>query len=219
MYSTPSCTLTALLTLVSAGASASTTDVNISGVLTPSACTPALTSNGQVDFGNIALPDLDPQPGLPDHSILAPRHLTFTVMCDRPTRFALVATGNRRDSTSIPLPNAFGLGTTSSGQAIGYYSAIWTNNDARLDSLPADTLYSEDQGNTWTPVSGGSFEHLGDKPDARLSFTRRGVGQNSPSPATLLTLRLQVSGWLRNDIPHLDAALLDGHMTIELQYL
>ncbi|CAM3584106.1 DUF1120 domain-containing protein [Pseudomonas wadenswilerensis] len=211
------CTLTALLTFVSAGAHASSTDVNISGTITPAACTPSLSGSGQVDFGNISMPELPPQPVIPDHSILPPRNLTFTVVCDRPTRFALVATGNRRDSASMPAPRAFGLGTTTSGEALGFYSAVWADSDATLDSLPADTLYSEDKGSTWTRMPGGGFEHLGDKPDSRLGFARR--GQSSPSAAEQLNLRLEVTGWLRNDMTHLDEELLDGHMVIELQYL
>ncbi|MGF6594890.1 DUF1120 domain-containing protein [Pseudomonas sp. 2835] len=217
MNTKPLCTLTALLTFVSAGAHANSTDVNISGTITPAACTPSLSGNGQVDFGNITMPDLDPQPGIPDHSILAPRSLTFSVICDRATRFALVATGNRRDSSSIPLPKAFGLGTTTGGQAIGFYSATWPDNGATLDNLPADTLYSEDSGSTWLRVPGSGFEHLGDKPESRLGFALR--GQTSPSAAQVLNLRLDVAGWLRNDMTHVDEALLDGHMTIELQYL
>ncbi|KDO01830.1 MULTISPECIES: DUF1120 domain-containing protein [Pseudomonas] len=217
MNTKPLCTLTALLTFVSAGAHASSTDVNISGTLTPAACTPSLSANGQVDFGNISMPELPPQPVIPDHSALPPRNLTFTVVCDRPTRFALIATGNRRDSTSMPMPKAFGLGTTTSGESLGFYSAVWADSDATLDNLPADTLYSEDKGSTWTRIAGGGFEHQGDKPDSRLGFARR--SQNSPSAAELLNLRLEVTGWLRNDITHVDEALLDGHMTIELQYL
>ena len=217
MNNKPLCTLTALLSFVSAGATASTAEVTLSGTLAPAACTPALSANGQVDFGIITMPDLTPQPGIPGHSVVPPRQLMFSVTCDRPTRFALVATGNRRDSTSVPSPRAFGLGTTNAGEALGFYNASWTDSGATLDNLPADTLYSEDAGSTWRRVPGSSFEHLGDMPQSRLGFARR--GESSPTAAEVLTLRLDVAGWLRDDMTHVDETTLDGHMTIELQYL
>ncbi|MOA59554.1 hypothetical protein D3C78_1842070 [compost metagenome] len=61
------------------------------------------------------------------------------------------------------------------------------------------------------------FKHLGDRPDTRFGFAS--TGSTSPTPARQLSLELEVSGWVRNDIIHFDQSLMDGNLTVEVQYL
>lgn len=217
MSNTTPCTLTAILTFVSLGAHASTTDVSLAGTLTPSACTPSLALGGRVDYGDLSIPDLPIDPDDPTHSILPPRNLTLLVSCGVPTPLALVATGNRRDSNSAGEARTFGLGNTPTGEPIGFYTAGWSGSTVLLDNLPATTLYSTDQGQTWTPLTSALFKHLGDRPDTRFGFAA--TGNTSPTPARHLSLELEVSGWVRNDTQHFDQSLMDGSLTVEVQYL
>ncbi|WP_176470416.1 DUF1120 domain-containing protein [Pseudomonas sp. Irchel 3F5] len=211
------CTLTALLTFVSAGANASSTDVSLTGMITPTACIPTLSAGGRVDFGDIKIADLPIEPGMPNHSLLPQRSLTLQVSCGAPTALALVATGNRRDSSSTGDPWSFGLGNAPSGDTIGHYTAGWVGSAVTLDNLPAETLYSADRGATWERLSAALLEHLGDSPNVLLGFATR--GQATPTPAQLLTLGLAVNGWIRNDVEHIDQALMDGSLTVEVRYL
>ncbi|MCW2267535.1 hypothetical protein CQ065_17920 [Pseudomonas sp. MYb187] len=211
------CTLAALLTCLSLGANASTTDVSLVGTLTPSACTPSLSLGGRVDYGDLSIPELPIDPDDPTHSTLPLRNLTLLVNCGEPTPLALVATGNRRDSNSAGEARTFGLGNTPKGEPIGFYTAGWAGGTVLLDNLPADTLYSTDQGQTWTPLTSALFKHLGDRPDTRFGFAS--TGSTSPTPARQLSLELEVSGWVRNDIIHFDQSLMDGNLTVEVQYL
>ncbi|MDD2060844.1 DUF1120 domain-containing protein [Pseudomonas sp. GD03860] len=211
------CTLTALLAVVSLGANASTTDVSLAGTLTPSACTPSLSMGGRVDYGDLSIPELPIDPEDPSHSTLPLRNLTLLVSCGAPTPLALVATGNRRDSNAAGEARTFGLGRTVGGEPIGFYTAGWSGGTVRLDNLPADTLYSTDKGQTWTPLTSALLKHLGDRPDTRFGFAS--TGSTSPTPAQHLSLELEVSGWVRNDTLHFDQSLMDGSLTVEVQYL
>ncbi|MNJ60349.1 hypothetical protein D3C77_560710 [compost metagenome] len=170
-----------------------------------------------MDYGDLSIPDLPLDPDDPTHSILPARNLTLLVSCGAPTPLVLVATGNRRDSNGAGEARTFGLGSAHNGDPIGFYTAGWASGTVMLDNLPADTLYSTDQGQTWAPLASAFLKHLGDRPDTRLGFATK--GSTSPTPAGLLSLELEVSGWVRNNIIHFDQSLMDGSLTVEVQYL
>ena len=74
-----------LLNMFSPAHAASSTDLTVRGLITPSACAPALSGGGVIDFGKLSASDLKPDnpTSLPEHSF------QMTVSCDAPTLFGL----------------------------------------------------------------------------------------------------------------------------------
>ena len=102
---------------------ASTVDLTVTGLITPMACTPVLSSGGLVDFGKISRNDLNPSTG----TRLPHKYLTLTVNCNAPGRYAL-----RMRDTADGLPTStasFSTGWTGQQRnKIGVYSVALTQN-------------------------------------------------------------------------------------------
>lgn len=79
----PLTTLTATLLLIGAGPvwAASSQDLTVKGVITPSACAPVVSGGGTVDFGKVSVRDLnaDTYTDLPRETML------LSVRCEGPT--------------------------------------------------------------------------------------------------------------------------------------
>ncbi|WP_330220783.1 DUF1120 domain-containing protein [Pseudomonas frederiksbergensis] len=56
---------TALISLAPYALAASSTDLTVTGTITPSACTPSLSGNGVVDYGKISARDLNQDTSTP----------------------------------------------------------------------------------------------------------------------------------------------------------
>ena len=134
-------TLSVLLGLACSQAMASTTELTITGTITPSACTPTLGNNGLVDYGRLSVESLE---ATNDSYSLPEKNLTFTVDCAASTLFALIGTDNR--SASSADQNGFGLGLHGV-TSIGHYALLFEN--AELDGQQANGLLSMDAGQTW----------------------------------------------------------------------
>src|SRR5689334_13790709 len=103
------CSLALLTPLVIACApvalAASSADLRVTGLITPSACTPSLSGGGIVDHGKVTVKDLKPdQP-----TALKRGTLYLEVNCDATTPFTLTTIDNREGSSAIH-PNSHGLG-------------------------------------------------------------------------------------------------------------
>lgn len=81
---------------------ASSTDLTVTGIITPTACTPALSNNGTVDFGKRSAKDLN------QTRTFCTESSKLNVVCDGETTFALELADNR--STSTISPYLYGLG-------------------------------------------------------------------------------------------------------------
>lgn len=130
---------------------ASSVDLSVTGIITPSACTPSLSNGGQVDFGKIAAKDL-----LVDTSTqLPPVTLTLSVNCEADTLFALNGKDNRRGTTpAFTADHYYGLGLINGDQKLGSYEIGVFNPVADTLVYP---LFSFDQGKTWIMNSSGSY--------------------------------------------------------------
>ncbi|ROL62771.1 DUF1120 domain-containing protein [Pseudomonas vranovensis] len=205
--------LAVLISLATANAMAATTDLTVSGTITPAACTPTLSNGGLVEYGSLALTELE------ETSIgyrLPSKSLSFSVECSAPAAFALIANDNRRDSSPAS-PWFFGLGTHQD-QAIGYFSMRWGHESIVIDGAQGTTLQSTDNGNTWTDTIDGALYDAGRAPSNLVGFSING-SELGPAPATSVNLTMNVEGSINKDLTLNGAMELDGSATIEVRYL
>lgn len=117
---------------------ASTVDLTVKGLITPSACTPNLP--GAVDFGKISAKDLnlDSQTPLPTQTV------QLSVSCEASTLFAIKPFDNRAGSSTRPA--SFGLGLINETEKLGRYFLTMRNPVA---DKPSTLLVSYTEGR-WT---------------------------------------------------------------------
>ncbi|KAA8560816.1 Protein GltF [Pseudomonas extremaustralis] len=203
-------TLTAALVLASHGAAfaASTVDLTVSGLITPAACTPGLSSE-VIDHGKISAKDLSPT----SSTWLPQALLTMTVSCDSEALFALQATDNRLGSSNFP--NAFGLGFINGTQKLGEYQLEY-RNPVSGDGTTIYPISSKDGGQTW-----GNNEGAGTQPLELLGFRDTRTGQLGPIPLKNVTTEILVrTAIYRTDGMDLSNQVsLDGNATFEVKYL
>ncbi|MFT0476643.1 DUF1120 domain-containing protein [Pseudomonas antarctica] len=196
-----------LLTSTSTVFAASSADLTVKGLITPSACTPGLSSN-VIDYGKVSAKDLKQD----SYTFLGESLLQMTLTCDAPTLLALQGVDNR--GNAYDSYNAYGLGLVS-GKKLGGYTLAFrnaTNNGAAISLLE-----SGDNGRTWTE------NYLGDVlPISFLaSFGDRSTGNWAPTPVQNVTSELNVQTLisptagmdLTNEIPIL------GSATLQVRYL
>lgn len=183
----------------------SSTDLTVTGTITPNACSPSLSGSGNVDYGKISAKDLNPTTS----TSLEPRTVNLSVNCDAATRFALQGIDNRAGSSD--LDTAFGLGKINDSQNIGRY--LLGMSSAVADGLSVQAIKSED-GQTgwvghlfWTP---GYYVSVADKADVSQPILVKDLDMElvigaSISPANNLDLSNEVS--------------IDGAATLEMKYL
>ncbi|MGU3309465.1 DUF1120 domain-containing protein [Pseudomonas sp. M5A4_2d] len=200
--------ITALLLLGSANAlAASSVDLTVKGLITPSACTPALSNGGSVDYGKISAQDLN----VDRTTDLAAQTLQFTVTCDAATLVALEAKDNREGSDLNNDYLEFGLGLINDTEKLGYMSLKLLSPVA--DGAPAITVVSYDDGVTWS--NGGitltsSYIHA---PGA--------AGVNAPIPVQLWTADLYIAPTIAktSELTLTNEVAIDGSVTLTVRYL
>lgn len=111
---------------------ASITDLTVRGLITPTACTPGLSSSGLVDYGKISQQDLKPDRG----TRLPIKQLLVTVNCEGLSRFALRMRDNRDGTANVNSEIYYGLGLDGSGNRIGVYSLSFDPKLTDVDALP-----------------------------------------------------------------------------------
>ena len=197
-----------LLTGASTVFAASSVDLTVQGLITPSACTPSLSNSGVVDHGKISAKDLKPD----NYTLLDDHTLQMTLTCDAPTLLALQGIDNRGDALD-PF-SSYGLGLVD-GKKLGSYTLALAN--AVADGAAISVLESSDGGLTWRENYPGDV-----MPVAYLaSFGDSSTGSWAPTPVqnvtsdmTLQTILNPTAGMnLANEIPIL------GSATYEVKYL
>ncbi|UVL57770.1 DUF1120 domain-containing protein [Pseudomonas sp. B21-035] len=205
--------LAVLMTLATANAMAATTDLTVTGTITPAACTPTLSNGGLVEYGSLSLTELE------ETSIgykLPAKSLNLSIECSAPATFALITNDNRRDSSPA---NAwlFGLGNHLD-QAIGYFGMTMDHENTIVDGAPGTHLASEDAGNTWTNIMDGILQDAGRAPDYRAAFSSTGSSVG-PAPASSVNVIMDIRGSINKGLTLNGAMELDGSATIEVVYL
>ncbi|NWF12700.1 DUF1120 domain-containing protein [Pseudomonas reactans] len=122
----------AALTLTGTACAASSTDLTVSGKVTPLACTPSVSSGGLVDYGKISQQDLNVDRG----TRLPLKQLLVTINCDGLSRFALRMGDNRDGTATVNSEIYYGLGLDGSGNRIGLYSISFDPTQTAVDAMP-----------------------------------------------------------------------------------
>lgn len=201
-------TLLAALILVGASqaVAASSVDLNITGVITPSACEPNLSNGGVYDLGKIAAKDLNvdqPTP-LPTHS------LQLTITCASPTLLALAPRDNRAGSAYTTGSTNFGLGLINGDKKLGRMVLRLESildNGTRLYPIGSDT--SE----IWAPTSLLSYMFL-------TSFAAAPTIR-TPTPIQQVIADLSIAPTIApaNTLPLTQELPIDGSVTLTMRYL
>lgn len=198
--------VTLLLTPLSLAIASSSADLNVSGTIIPSACTPTLSNSGVVEHGAIFAKSLN----LDKPTDLPLQTLQLAINCDalRPLKLAVI--DNRHGSSSSA--NAYGLGIINGNQQLGgFFIQMWNAMD---EGVPRLTLGSKDGGATWGytqwmepayPLYTVSSIRDTDKPIQAKNVTMDLIINTSIARADSLNLTGQVT--------------LDGSITLEVGYL
>lgn len=198
---------TALMSFAPFALAASSTDLTVTGFITPSACTPSLAGGGVVDLGKIPVKDLNPDPD--SSTRLSPQSLQLTVACNSATLLAFDPTDNK--SGTEYRTGAFGLGLTNTGEKVGHFWVVI--DSAQADGQPVNSITSIDNGENWTA---GDVIITG----AITSISAYGT---DPLPITatnvLVGLDIQPHIAPTNSLTLTDEVTIDGSITIDVKYL
>lgn len=184
---------------------ASSTDLTVTGVITPAACSPSLSEGGQIDIGKIPSHTL-----YPNTSTLVSTHtLQLTVACDAPTLLALNAIDHMA-GTEYEL-GYFGIGLTKAGEKLG---AIWLSvRNPLADGQRVTTIASYDGGASW--------EDYDDLSPSNLVSVAHHSDLGSPIPVKDLDTQLYVRTAIApaNGLTLTDEESINGEASIEVMYL
>ncbi|WP_339417697.1 MULTISPECIES: DUF1120 domain-containing protein [unclassified Pseudomonas] len=200
--------LTFLLAAFTPGAfAASNTDLNVTGAITPSSCTPMLSNGGVIDHGKMTARDL--QPTKPTQ--LDPAEMRLEVQCEGETFFTLSTVDNRAGSSAIN-PAHHGLGTTPEDQKLG--SVAFSLFDPVADGNAVNVIISRNGGASWS-----LSPYLGHK--ALTSFAAVGAPPHTPIALKKLSVRFRAFTIIvqSTDLTLLDEVPIDGQATLQLKYL
>lgn len=201
-------TLFAALLLSSAGnvLAASSVDLTVKGLITPSACEPTLSNGGVVDIGKISAKDLNAD----RPTGLAQQTLQLTVTCDAATLMALEAKDNREGSDYENYIGAYGLGMINITEKLGAMEMRILNPTA--DGAAARMIGSDDGGLTW--YNGRYFAR-----DNIVSVANAGV--DAPIPVQLFTGDLNILPTIAptSGLTLTNEVAIDGSATLTVKYL
>lgn len=187
-------------------AAASTVDLTVKGLITPSACTPQLSNAGTVDHGKIAFRDLNPT----SLTQLPRVGLQVNVDCDAQTLMALQATDNRVGSGAH---GSYGLSLINGTTKLGFFQMTIANVVA--DNAVVEAIYSID----------GSSDWMWQDPDTAWMpdyFIAPSLSTaKAPIPVQNLSADVVVYTYInRSDsLPGSEEITLDGSATITVRYL
>ena len=204
-----------LLAFSTATFAASRTEFAVTGLITPSACTPGLSSAGVIDYGKISQQDLNSDTG----TRLPIQNLNVNISCNGPIRFALRMHDNRDGSANVNSEIYYGLGLDKSGNKIGLYYLSFDPAQTMTDSLAL--VYGTESttgGVAWrsansNPIDIGARSYLG--------FTDT-VGSTS-GPAAIQNLisivKVQTVIAAKRNLDLSSEVYMDGSSTLEVLYL
>jgi type 1 fimbria pilin len=204
----------ALAILLAAGTpctfAASNVDLAVTGLITPSACSPTLDQEGVIDFGKIPARDLNSE----DFTPLPVNALALGIDCEAATLFALRFIDNRANSNPTA-PHGFGLGLINGSERLGVFHTML--HSPLADNAAITQLQSLNDGQSWVPVDANVMV-----PPLRLvAFGDRSSGVWAPISIKALRATIDVKTFiapaqgltLDREVP------LDGSATLNLIYL
>lgn len=204
--SLPLLTAALLMTATSSAFAASSTDLTVTGKITPTACTPTLDKGGIVDYGKKSAKDLNPT----THTWFDRETIQLAVDCTADAQFAIKAIDNRKGTGTF----GFGLGFINGTQKLGSYELSLRNP---VGNIPVTPLYSVNNGTTWAEHHDGD----GITPDILISFGNRTSGTWTPDFLKTVTVDLDVRAAIApaNGLDLSDEVTLDGSATLQIEYI
>ncbi|MHC8317931.1 DUF1120 domain-containing protein [Pseudomonas sp. LB3P31] len=194
-----------LIASAPAALAASNTELSVTGLITPRACTPSLSDGGIVDHGKLTVRDLNPD----RPTALENGTLTLQVNCEAATPFTLTTIDNRQGSSAFH-PNSHGLGVINDDQKLG--SAAFGLFDTVADGNPVRTIVSLNDGASWRVSS--YLGHAGLTAFAALS--------DLSTPIAIKDLQARLTAFTTivraDDLTLTDEVPIDGHVTVQLNY-
>lgn len=203
---TPAALALALSVCTTSAFAASSTDLSVTGTITPSSCIPSLSNEGLVDHGKLTMKDLDrTQP-----TRLQTAEMQLVVHCEAETLFTLTTVDNRAGSSAIH-PASHGLGMVNDDQKLG--SVAFGLFEPLADALPVHTIMSRDGGASW-----GTSSYLG---HAALTAFAAPSDLRTPIAIQDLSARLRAFTIIApaDDLTLVDEVPIDGQVTLQLKYL
>lgn len=196
-----------LLTGASSAFAASSTDLTVTGIITPVACTPSLANGGVVDYGKRSAKDLNPT----THTQLGRETIQLTVNCDASTQFAIRTIDNRKNTASN---RQFGLGLINTNEKLGGYDLGFRNPVA---DVPVSVLWSGNEGDTWGPFDDDTVI----APYQWIAFGTRTGAVWAPDFLQNVTLDVAIDTSIApaNSLTLTDEVTLDGSATLQIEYL
>jgi type 1 fimbria pilin len=198
----------ALLLGGASSAFASSTDLTVTGIITPAACTPNLAGGGVVDFGKISAKDLNPTAS----TRLPVRTIELTVKCDAATQVALQLADMRAGSASRPGNDYFGLGLINGNEKLGFYQLTF---GIPVADVPTNMIDSRDNGTTWFGLD-DTIARVG----SLVSFGSRFADGYAPDFVTDVTVDMLVHASIAptNGLNLTDEQTIDGLATLQIWY-
>ncbi|WP_339417682.1 MULTISPECIES: DUF1120 domain-containing protein [unclassified Pseudomonas] len=195
-----------LLSAAAQAVAASSVDLSVRGLITPSACEPTLANDGVVELGKISVQDLR----LDWPTYLPRQDMQMTVTCDAATLIAIAATDNREGSDAQYDYYTFGLGMINGSEKLGFLTISTSNLIA--DGMPVRAIGSRDGGVTWQRE--GSFMDDGLTAVSELDTL-------TPLPVQRLTADLQIKAAIApaQDLTFTKEETIDGSVTLTVKYL
>ncbi|WP_333902534.1 DUF1120 domain-containing protein [Enterobacter wuhouensis] len=222
-----------LAVAASSAMAASSIDIQVTGKIVPSSCTPTFTSGGGIaDFGTMKVASLNSTSMTPLADV---KVIPISITCEDATRIAVTFNDAHADSAPTEaLPTNFvdldfdinvkatsGLGMYN-GKKIGAYSLGIQQAKGTVTNEAGDELYptvSVDNGTTWGNKSGLRYMQVANDKSEVYSFSSTLGG--TPVPQTKVNFNVGVAAMINptNDLNVTDEATLDGLTNVELVYL
>lgn len=195
---------TALISFAPFALAASSTDLSVTGAITPSACTPSMSNGGLIDHGKISKKDLNTT----TFTAIGTHTLQLMISCEAPSTFALRSIDNRPNTATNR--DWYGFGKTEAGENLGF--VIPMMKSAMADGQPAQSIISWDDGKTW-----GRHHHL--RPNLLIAVASPS-DHSTPMLAKDASFEVDITSHIaRTDSLTLnDEVSLDGSVTFEMTY-
>ena len=195
----------ALLGSASFAVAASSTDLTVTGLITPQACVPGLSSGGIIDVGKKLAKDLHPT----NHTRLGIYPIQLTVACDGPMTLVVTGVDNRPGTGSSG--TWYGLGLTNAGERLGTVNV--KAKTAVADGETVRLIESVNDGATWRA--------------ANWLYPSYQLSVSSPTdlttPIAVKDLAAELDIYVNiapaNGLTLTDDVQIDGHATFELTYI
>lgn len=182
----------------------------------PAACTPTLSNGGHVALGKLSVSDLN----VDKETLLAPRAVSLSVVCDAPTAFALRMQDNRQGSaTGVADESTYGLGLDARQQKIGRYRLLF--DPAHINADTFAQVFNTDSATGGLPWSSASSRTAAVGANRYLGFSTTSGSTGGPSAIQNLNATLSLEAVIA-PLGSLDLGnevRLDGSGTLEIHYL